>query len=105
MVNNAVIEVNKGFKVLISTHSDYIIRELNNLIMLKNKPSFTKKYSYDDDTILDHQKVGAILFHYNTRKSTNLEVTQTGFEVETIDNVINELNERSEDLFFNSEAE
>ena len=97
--------VNKGFKVLISTHSDYIIRELNNLIMLKSKPNFAKKYNYADDTLLTHSKVGAILFHYNTRKSVSLEVTETGFEVETIDNVINELNERSQDLFFNADPE
>lgn len=97
--------VNKGFKVLISTHSDYIIRELNNLIMLKSKPKFAKKYNYAEDTLLTHSKVGAILFHYNTRKSIALDVTETGFEVETIDNVINELNERSQDLFFNADPE
>ena len=97
--------VNKGFKVLISTHSDYIIRELNNLIMLKSKPTFAKKYEYPNDTFLDHNKVGAILFHYNTRKCVNLDVSETGFEVETIDKVINELNERSQDLFFNSDSE
>ncbi len=97
--------VNNGFKVLISTHSDYIIRELNNLIMLKSKPNFAKKYNYADDTLLTHSKVGAILFHYNTRKSVALEVSETGFEVETIDNVINELNERSQALIFNDDLE
>lgn len=96
---------NNGFKVLISTHSDYIIRELNNLIMLKGKPNFVKKYNYSEDTLLDYKKVGAILFHYNSRKCVNIDVTNTGFEVETIDTVINELNERSYDLFFNSESE
>jgi|APTNR8051073442_1049403.scaffolds.fasta_scaffold00281_12 predicted ATPase len=94
--------VNKGFKVLISTHSDYIIRELNNLIMMKNKPDFSKKYDYSPDVLLAHSRVGAVLFHYNARKCINLEVNETGFEVETIDNVINELNERAQDLFFNS---
>ena len=97
--------VNKGFKVLISTHSDYIIRELNNLIMINNKPEFVKKYNYSEDTFLDYNKVGAVLFHYNSRKCENLDVTNTGFEVETIDSVINELNERSLDLFLNSESE
>lgn len=94
---------NNGFKVLISTHSDYIIREINNLIMLREKPSFVKKYNYEENLSLDYNKVGAILFHYNTRKCLNLEVTETGFEVETIDNVINDLNERSQDLYFNEE--
>lgn len=35
--------INEGFKVLISTHSDYIVRELNNLIMLSH--GFTTKNS------------------------------------------------------------
>lgn len=95
--------VNKGFKVLISTHSDYIIRELNNLIMLNSKPQFLKRYNYHQDYLLDFHKVGAVLFTYNSHKCLNLEVNETGFEVETIDSVINDLNERSQDLFFNSE--
>lgn len=95
--------VNTGFKVLISTHSDYIIRELNNLIMLKCKPSFSKKYQLSDDSLLAPEQVGAILFHYNSRKCVKIDVTESGFEVETIDDVINELNERSEDLYFNSD--
>ena len=73
--------------------------------MLKSKPNFVKKYNYVEDTLLTHSKIGAILFHFNTRKSVALEVTETGFEVETIDNVINELNERSQDLFFNADPE
>ena len=28
--------INKGFRFIISTHSDYIIREFNNLVMLSN---------------------------------------------------------------------
>jgi hypothetical protein len=31
--------INKGIKLLITTHSDYIIKRLNTLIMLKNNPS------------------------------------------------------------------
>lgn len=96
---------NKGFKLLISTHSDYIIREINNLIMLKNNPKLANKYKYDTNTLLSYQQIGAILFHYNTKKCINLEVNDTGFEIETIDEVINELNERSQNLFFNSEIE
>ena len=73
--------------------------------MLNDKPNFVKKYNYSVDTLLNHNRVSAVLFHYNTRKCTNLEVTNTGFEVETIDTVINELNERSQDLFFNTDSE
>lgn len=97
--------VNKGFKVLISTHSDYIVRELNNLIMLNEKPALQKKYKdyYSQDTLLDYKKVSAILFHYETQKGVALDVDETEFEVETIDAVINALNERSQDLYFSTE--
>jgi ABC-type multidrug transport system ATPase subunit len=97
--------VNKGFKVLISTHSDYIIRELNNLMMLNNSPKLAKEYEYQDDVLLDYKRVGAILFHYETRKTANLEITNTGLEVETIDKVINELNDKSQELLFNQDNE
>jgi predicted ATP-dependent endonuclease of OLD family len=38
-----VMIANRGIKVIVSTHSDYFIREINNLIMLKNEfPSKTE---------------------------------------------------------------
>ncbi|MHB8259554.1 MAG: AAA family ATPase [Bacteroidia bacterium] len=100
--------VNKGFKVLVNTHSDYIIRELNNLVMLsKLQDDFeeiAKEYGYIKEHILNSNDVGAYLFDYNKKKkvvSKQLEVTEDGFEVETIDKVINDLNGRSQHLYFN----
>lgn len=94
--------INQGFKVMISTHSDYIIRELNNLIMLKSGGEKAEyligKYGYEEKQLIDYQRVGAYLF--NHRKNISLEVTETGFEVGTIDEVINELNNASEEIYF-----
>ncbi len=94
--------INQGFKVMISTHSDYIIRELNNLIMLKSggeKAEYlANKYGYEEKQLIDYQRVGAYLFNHN--KNISLEVTETGFEVNTIDEVINELNNASEEIYF-----
>lgn len=98
--------VNQGFKVLINTHSDYIIRELNNLIMLSNVSSdfdeYERNYNYTKQHKIDPSFVGAYLFSYNKTKVTvqQLDVSGDGFEVSTIDKVINDLNERSQDLFF-----
>jgi ABC-type multidrug transport system ATPase subunit len=95
--------VNAGIKVMISTHSDYIIRELNNLMMLnvkkgeKQAAKLMKKYGYQKDQLLDYTKVGAYLF---TSEVTALEVTNTGFEIKTIDDEINQLNESSNEIFF-----
>lgn len=94
--------INQGFKVMISTHSDYIIRELNNLIMLKSGGEKAEyligKYGYEEKQLIDYQRVGAYLFNHN--KNISLEVTKTGFEVDTIDEVINELNNASEEIYF-----
>lgn len=94
--------VNQGFKVMISTHSDYIIRELNNMTMLKiggEKAEYlANKYGYKKEQLIDYHKIGAYLFHKN--KNISLEVTEIGFEVGTIDEEINNLNNASEEIYF-----
>ena len=94
--------INQGFKVMISTHSDYVIREINNLVMLKSgggkATDLIKKYGYEEKQLIDHQRVGAYLFKNN--RNYDIEVTETGFEVDTIDEEINNLNNASEDIYF-----
>jgi len=92
--------VRSGVKVLISTHSDYIIRELNNLIMLSaNKDgSVRQRLGYDEAETLSPSQVGAYLF--DPERANPIEVTPTGIEVATIDREINALNTVSQDIFF-----
>lgn len=99
--------INKGFRLIISTHSDYIIRELNNLIMLSSPNieigEIAKKYGYTELDKIKSEEVGAYLFNYTTKtkvKVKQIPITKEGFEVETIDEAINELNEKSEELFY-----
>lgn len=99
--------VNMGIKLVISTHSDYIIRELNNLIMLSGVPdndmqSFSK-LGYDKSMMLKKEDVAAYMFNFdkdNLVTVENLDVTETGFEVSTIDAAINSINEASEELYY-----
>lgn len=95
--------VNNGFKVMISTHSDYIIREINNLIMLSNDnvnaKKIIKKYHYSKEELLNHNNVAAYIF--NNKISTPIDVSSTGFEVETIDAEISKLNKISEEIYYN----
>ena len=99
--------INAGLRLLISTHSDYIVRELNNLIMISSPKENVKElaasmeYDVDSESIRPNE-VGAYLFqqgydHMVTVKT--LPVEEDGFEVETIDNVIAQLNKQSEELF------
>lgn len=91
-----------GVKVIVSTHSDYFIRELNNLIMLnKEHPETVKmreKYGYEESEILDYKRVGVYLFKDN--KATELEVTAAGMEAATIDEEINKLNNTATDIYW-----
>lgn len=99
--------VNAGIRLVISTHSDYVIRELNNLIMLNNAPESLneqlKEWGYTKDMAIKSQEMGAYLFTYGVDNKVNvspIEVNDYGFEVNTIDESINKLNEVSETLYY-----
>jgi predicted ATP-dependent endonuclease of OLD family len=101
--------INNGIKLLISTHSDYIIRELNNLIMLSSEKEEIKakatEFGYNSDEKIRLEDVGAYLFEYNPDSEKYVSVKKlpidvNGFEVDTIDQAISTLNDRSMDLYF-----
>ncbi|MFT5667530.1 MAG: putative ATP-dependent endonuclease of OLD family [Vicingaceae bacterium] len=101
--------INHGFRILISTHSDYVVREINNLIMASSeKPGVAEKakqLGYTTDMNLTYDKVGAYLFKYKNKNSRKvsvspIDVTDAGFDVETIDSTIDDLNLHSEELFY-----
>ncbi len=56
--------VNCGIKVFMTTHSDYIVKELNTLIMLNSAiPSHQKimeDYHYREDELIEAKKYGFI---------------------------------------------
>jgi predicted ATPase len=101
--------VNKGLRLVISTHSDYIIREFNNLIMISsdnpNLTSIKEKSMYRDDEFLKIDDVGAYMFNYKNDKAKQtdvkaIKIDQYGFEVSTLDKTIEDLNKRSDELYY-----
>jgi len=99
--------LSKGFRLLISTHSDYIIRELNNLIMISSDKSEVKKIAeemfYDLKDAIKPENVSCYYFHFtkpNARQLIvrELPVNKNGFEVESIDKEINDQNEHAMNL-------
>lgn len=102
--------VNLGFKVFITTHSDYIVKELNTLIMLnQNKPylrRIAEKESYRSCEILSAENVkvyiaekAPIMIKGNSRKSNCQTLVAAdvdpnlGIEARSFDTVINKMNE------------
>lgn len=100
--------VNNGIKILISTHSEYMIRELNNLIIAKTaleiNPTeasrFIEKYNYPNDYLLSYREVCVYLFRKKERVE-NIKVGRSGFEVKTIDSASELINKISNDFYFN----
>jgi ABC-type lipopolysaccharide export system ATPase subunit len=86
--------VKSGIKVLITTHSDYLIKELNNLILLSNdivnKDELMKKYNYTNDDILDKEKVKVYISNNNTLIPA--QITNLGIEVGSFDKEIINMN-------------
>ncbi len=94
---------NRGIRVIISTHSDYILREINNLIMLnsdfRSRDELKRKYGYSDDELLDVSDIAAYLFGKNRIQA--MEINQEeGIVAETFDAVINALNKSSDDIYY-----
>lgn len=97
--------VNEGFKVITSVHSDYILMEINSLIMLTkpddNKTAdLIKQYGYANNQLLKPEQVGAYLFKEGSQSAEKIEVSQTGLEIATIEKVVDDLNESSEGIYF-----
>lgn len=93
--------VNRGLRVIMSTHSDYVLREINNLILLGRDSeaikSVREKHGYTTDELLPPGKVGPYLFRSGGCEA--IAVTENGFEVKTIEDEINRLNEISQDIY------
>lgn len=105
--------INKGFRLLISTHSDYVVRELNNLIMLssqKEKVNLIKQslpYIYKNEEFIHSADIDVHYFDYPKKKTGNkqviiqkLEVLSSGFEIPSVNATIEEQNTIAEELYY-----
>lgn len=94
-------------RIIISTHSDYMIRELNNLIMAgtiyKKDAQLVKELGYEESMLLNKNDIAVKYFNYGMLKRlldvVDVKVEDDGFAIESIDNTINEQNRITETLF------
>lgn len=109
--------VNAGVKVLMTTHSDYIVKEINTLIMLHQKTEHTrnaqKKYGYDDtellnpscirlyttDMVLSDNPKGGRRIRSRTLTPATIH-PERGIEVPTFDDTIEEMNTIQTEILF-----
>jgi len=94
--------VNAGLKVIVSTHSNYFMREINNMIMLGNDfkgvEKLRKKYKYQSHELLNNKRISAYLFDKNEIKS--MQIDEEGVIADTFDTVTDSLNQSSNDIYY-----
>lgn len=95
-----------GLKVVISTHSDYIIRETNNMLMAgwlckQGKADKTQEIGYGNLFTLDANNVNVMFFEYKSKYvlPKSLPIKVYGVDVKTIDETINAQNQIAEELY------
>lgn len=93
--------INSGIRVWVTTHSDYIIKELNNLMMLSNnfdgKDKLMTKFSYTKNEILSTSDVKAYLALPEGIVQP-IDIDEYGFIQSSFDDTIVEMNKCSNDL-------
>ena len=92
--------VKNGVKVLLTTHSDYLIKEINNLIMLgcsfDNKAKVIKRLKYEDDDYLAPDRIRAYIAKKNSL--SRCEIDKFGIDMPNFDEAINEINDVANEL-------
>ncbi len=89
-----------GVKVLVTTHSDYLIKEINNLLMLsrsfEGKSKLIKKLKYKDDDFLEPDCVRAYVAEKNFLNPCVID--QFGIDMPVFDRTIHDINRAANEL-------
>ncbi|MCX6583291.1 MAG: AAA family ATPase [Candidatus Aminicenantes bacterium] len=94
--------VNKGINVFITTHSDYILKEINNLLLLANqfptRKALMRKYGYTEDEVLKNGSTGVYVMR--DHKAQLVEITSTGMELSVFDEIIINQNGAADEIYY-----
>lgn len=99
--------VNKGLRMVISTHSDYIIREFNNMIMLHSLrkselSSIIEKRHYERKELLNPEKIEILYLPFGKNGKVeikHIKADKYGFNIPSIDSAIEGQNGNTQYLF------
>lgn len=95
--------INNGIKVVMTTHSPYIMNEFNNLIMLgkisdeERKAEIMSKYKISEDEILNDSDISSYLIINN--QTEEMKKTDYGLEIDTFNEVIDEMNNLNDEIY------
>lgn len=108
--------VNAGIKVFITTHSDYLVKELNTLIMLNQRTPHTQavqqQYVYDESELIDPKRIRLYMTGIKKANSGRGRVRtlvsamiypDRGIEVSTFDDTIEVMNAIQSEILYGGE--
>lgn len=79
---------NNGVRVVVTTHSDHFVREINNLVMLsstkidrKSKSELLKKANIKDVSILRPEKVSTVVIESGPGKTKAMTISELGIDL------------------------
>lgn len=93
--------INYGVKIIITTHSDFMIKEINNRIMAKelNDNKVNSELGYEKFDLIDKSKVNAFTIS-NNGIIEKIDVDEYGVSSELFDKAIVEVEARNEELIY-----
>lgn len=105
LVKYFVEAINDGLNIIFTTHSDYIIEQINNFIRLgSSSKEIFDKLGYSNNHILKVEDVNIYHFKENEYSSffaDKVDINETGFEDKNFEDVLNNLYNES-DLIIDS---
>jgi len=99
--------INSEIKVLITTHSDHLIREINNLVMLSS-PKLKEEKRTEligdqlnlESSILDAKKVKAFVVSKSNSEIFEMDINEFGISMSLFNDEINSNNQNTKDIYY-----
>lgn len=92
---------NAGVNVIISTHSEYIIKEFNNLMILKHHfkgyERLMEEYEYNEQELLAQEDIKAYVFKEGTTHEVRID--EEGMRMWIFDDVISQMTEATNEIY------
>ncbi|MFT4923932.1 MAG: putative ATPase [Phenylobacterium sp.] len=107
MAHLIALLINSGLKILITTHSDHLLRELNNLIMLSSakidadkRAELIEQYNIPEQFHLKPERVKAFVVSKQEQQVFDMDISETGMKMELFNQEINQNNRQTKDIYF-----
>ena len=94
--------INQGLKIILTTHSDYIIEQFNNLIRLnKIDSNLLSDFNYTNRDVLNPKNIS--IYHFKKQKkdlynAIKIDINETGFYEDSLTPISEELYDESDKI-------